>query len=131
MPKATMAVAASSGSSPGGARIGSQEPRARVAVGDVAATDGPNAGMLVGSMGLELPPWEHAVLDDWCAVGVRYRAAYSTCGLSVPCQNGKNAVVESFEAHRSAVCGWHALHTACRVKTVKKSLHRLVRYFTR
>lgn len=70
------------------------------------------------------------MLDELCSRDDRDRPAYVTAGLSVPRQNGKNAVLEAFEVYALAVCGWHVLHTAHRVKTAKKSFQRLVRYFT-
>ncbi len=86
--------------------------------------------MLSSSVGLELFDWEARVIDDWCSRDGRDRPAYVTAGLSVPRQNGKNAILEAFELYVTAVCGWHVLHTAHRVKTAKKSFQRLVRYFT-
>lgn len=75
-------------------------------------------------------PWQRGVIADWCACDAAGRPAYATCGLDVPRQNGKNAALEVYEVYRLAVCGWHILHTAHRVKTAKKSFNRLVRYFT-
>jgi hypothetical protein len=86
--------------------------------------------MLSGSLGLDLFPWERDVLDAWGARDSLDHPAYSTCGLSVPRQNGKNACIEAYETYSVAVCGWHVLHTAHRVKTTKKSFNRLVRWFT-
>lgn len=79
---------------------------------------------------MDLFPWQRSVVDDWCARDGRDRPAYVTCGLSVPRQNGKNAILEAFELYALVVCGWHVLHTAHRVKTAKKSFQRLVKYFT-
>ena len=79
---------------------------------------------------MELFPWERSVLSDWCARDGSDRPAYVTAGLSVPRQNGKNAILEAFEVYQLVVCGAHILHTAHRVKTAKKSFQRLVRYFT-
>ena len=80
-------------------------------------------------MGMTLYAWEDSVLWDWCARDAADRPAYVTCGLSVPRQNGKNAILEAFEVYQLAVCGAHILHTAHRVKTAKKSFQRLVKYF--
>ena len=81
-------------------------------------------------MGLSLFPWERSVLSDWCARNALDRPSYTTVGLSVPRQNGKNAILETFEFYQLVVCGAHILHTAHRVKTAKKSFQRLVRYFS-
>lgn len=111
-------------------RRGAQEPRVSVAVGEAGYTDGPDAARLIGSLGMDLFPWERSVLDAWCSRDASDRPSYVTCGLSVPRQNGKNAILEAFEVYQLAVCGAHILHTAHRVKTAKKSFQRLVRYFT-
>lgn len=54
---------------------------------------------------------------------------YLTVGLSVPRQNGKNAILEAYEFYKLVVCGESILHTAHLVKTVKKSFERLARMF--
>lgn len=93
-------------------------------------TDGPDASALIAKMGMKPFPWQDGVLDAWCARDSSDGPAYVTCGLSVPRQNGKNAILEAFEFYQLTVCGAHILHTAHRVKTAKKSFQRLVKYFT-
>lgn len=80
-------------------------------------------------IGLNLFDWQRYVLGRWLARDGDDRLSYLKCGLSVPRQNGKNAVLEGAEVYMLAVCGMHILHTAHRVKTAKKSFQRLVRYF--
>ena len=99
-------------------------------MGEVAYSEGDDAAELGGDLGMEPIEWQSLVLSDWCACDAEGRPAYVTCGLDVPRQNGKNAVIEIYEVFRLAVCGWHILHTAHRVKTAKKAFNRLVRYFT-
>ena len=101
-----------------------------MAVGEVSYTESDGACALMADNGMSMLPWQEAVLADWCANDPANRPSYTTCGLDVPRQNGKNAVIECYELYRLAVCGWHVLHTAHRVKTAKKSFNRLVRYFT-
>ncbi len=120
----------SSPSSPPSARRGSQEPRKRYAQGDVAYSEADDAARVGESVGMYLHPWQHLVIADWCACDSCGRPAYVVCGLDVPRQNGKNAAMEIYELYRLAVCGWHILHTAHRVKTVKKAFNRLAKYFT-
>jgi len=81
-------------------------------------------------MGLSLFPWQRDVLWDLCARDGADRPSYVTAGLSVPRQNGKNAILEAYELYLLTACAAHILHTAHRVKTAKKSFTRLVRYFT-
>ena len=99
-------------------------------MGEVAYSEGEDAAELGGDLGMEPIEWQSLVLSDWCACDAEGRPAYVTCGLDVLRQNGKNAVIEIYEVFRLAVCGWHILHTAHRVKTAKKAFNRLVRYFT-
>ena len=101
-----------------------------MARGAVATSDGEDASALIADMGLSLFPWQRSVLADWCARDAADRPSYTTVGLSVPRQNGKNAVLEAYEFYQLVVCGSHVLHTAHRVKTAKKSFQRLVRYFS-
>ena len=98
--------------------------------GEVADTDGGDAAELIRRMGMDLFPWERDVLSCWCSIDGAGNPSYSSCGLSVPRQNGKNAILEAFELYELVAAGWHVLHTAHRVKTSKKSFQRLVRYFT-
>ena len=81
-------------------------------------------------MGLTLFPWQDAVVRDLLSRDKGDRPACVTAGISVPRQNGKNAILEAVELYYLVVCGWHVLHTAHRVKTVKKAFQRLVKYFT-
>lgn len=110
-------------------RIGEQRPRVKFENGSVAYTDGEDAALLGADIGIDPFEWERTCLNAWCSRDEGDRPSYITCGLSVPRQNGKNAVLEVFEVYMIAVCGYHVLHTAHRVKTAKKSFQRLVRYF--
>ena len=65
----------------------------------------------------------------WASRDELGRPSYVTCCLDVPRQNGKNASLEAYEVYVLAVCGWHVVHTAHRVKTYKKAFRRLCRYF--
>ena len=111
-------------------RRGRQEPRRVYRDGEVAYSEVDDAVALGEDLGISPFPWQRYILTDWCACNADGKPAYVTCGLDVPRQNGKNAALEIYEQYRLAVCGWHILHTAHRVKTAKKSFMRLVRYFT-
>ncbi len=93
-------------------------------------TESQDCAELGEALGMSLFPWQRLVMDDWCAYDSRDVPTYVICGLDVPRQNGKNASLEVYEMYRLAVCGWHVLHTAHRVKTTKKAFNRLVRYFS-
>ena len=100
-----------------------------MARGDAANCEAEDAIALSADCGLALFEWQRHVLEDWCAADTWWRPSHTTCGLDVPRQNGKNAALEGYELYRLAVCGWHILHTAHRVKTAKKAFRRLCRYF--
>ncbi len=111
-------------------RRGSQEPRRHVQQGQVEYSEADDAIALGEDLGIIPFPWQRSVLGDWCSCRYTGKPSFVVCGLDVPRQNGKNAILEVYELYRLAACGWHILHTAHRVKTAKKSFNRLVRYFT-
>lgn len=76
-----------------------------------------------------LDPWQQVVLGTLLAVDEEGNPVYLTTGVSVPRQNGKNAILEAWEFYKLVVCGESILHTAHLVKTVKKSFERLARMF--
>ena len=73
-------------------------------------------------------PWQQIVLDDWLAI-TRGKWASLTCGLAVPRQNGKNAVIEIRELYGMIGRGEKILHTAHEVKTARKAFKRLQFFF--
>lgn len=105
----------------------SQEPRVRVApradetLGDLAAD-------FAAAYGLTPDPWQRLVLDDWLAQRGGHWSAL-TCGLAVPRQNGKNALLEIRELFGMVGRGERILHTAHEVKTAQKHFRRLMFFF--
>lgn len=98
-----------------------ERPRAAKTYGDLAAD-------LAADYGLRPDPWQQIVLDDWLAEkGGRW--ASLTCGLSVPRQNGKNALIEVRELFGMVGRGEKFLHTAHEVKTARKAFKRLQHFF--
>lgn len=108
--------------------IGSQEPRIRIEP-KVAATDGPDAALLMAAYGNELYPWQKAVVDCWLGKDEDMEPAVTSAGLSVPRQNGKNVCLEAREFYGLVVLGEKILHTAHQVKTSKKAFRRLSAMF--
>ena len=53
----------------------------------------------------------------------------STCGLSVPRQNGKNALLEMRELYGLCVLGERILHTSHAVKTSAEAFRRYSSFF--
>lgn len=111
------------------ARRGSQKPRVRIEPAR-SGTDGTDAAELVATYGFTLDPWQAMVLDAWLGTDERGDYVTTTAGLSVPRQNGKNAVVEAREFYGLLVNGEKILHTAHQVKTSKKAFHRIESLFT-
>lgn len=104
-----------------------QEPRLHVAP-RAAKTYGDLAGRFASDYGLTPDPWQQLILDDWLAL-TSNRWASLTCGLSVPRQNGKNALLEVRELFGMVGRGEKFLHTAHEVKTARKAFKRLQHFF--
>ena len=98
-----------------------ERPRAARTFGDLA-------GDFAADYGLAPDPWQQIVLDDWLAEKSG-RWASLTCGLSVPRQNGKNALIEVRELFGMVGRGEKFLHTAHEVKTARKAFKRLQHFF--
>lgn len=92
-------------------------------------SEGEDACFLSQSYGLRPDEWQSLAVDDVLAVRGDGRWVSSRCGLSVPRQNGKNAILEIVELYKLVVLGRKILHTAHEVKTARKAFLRLVRYF--
>src|SRR5690606_6531736 len=96
-------------------------PRADRTYGDIAAD-------FAADYGLAPDRWQRGILDDWLAErGSRW--ASLTCGLAVPRQNGKNALIEIRELFGMVGRGERILHTAHEVKTAQKHFRRLKYFF--
>ena len=83
---------------------------------------------LAAAYKLNADPWQEHVLNHWLAVG-EDGWANMTCGLAVPRQNGKNAVIEIRELFGTIGRGEKILHTAHEVKTAQKHFLRLKHFF--
>lgn len=118
----------SSGSTEQRSIRGSQEPRIRWEP-KRAYTDGEDAATLAAAYGLDPDPWQRMVLDAWLGRNPLDKFTATRCGLLVPRQNGKNAVLEIRELYGSAILGEKILHTAHEVKTARKAFLRLASFF--
>lgn len=83
---------------------------------------------LAADYGLTADGWQRGVLDDWLRE-TSGRWASLTCGLSVPRQNGKNAILEIRELFGLIGRGERILHTAHEMKTAQKHFRRLKHFF--
>ena len=107
---------------------GSQEPRVRLEP-KRAYTDGEDASQLAAAYGLTPDPWQRIILDSWLGRDAFDKYTATRCGVLVPRQNGKNAVLEIRELYGSAILGEKILHTAHEVKTARKAFLRLASFF--
>jgi hypothetical protein len=73
--------------------------------------------------------WQEEVLSSWLATDATGAWAASRCGLLVPRQNGKNALLEMRELYGLVILGERILHTAHQQKTARKSFNNLVSCF--
>lgn len=112
-----------------GTRRGCQTPRVRVEP-QRAYTNGDNAAGLAAAYASPLDPWQRDIINCWLGRDQQGHLTAMTCGLSVPRQNGKNAIIESFELFMlTNVPNTHILHTAHQVRTSKKAFNRLASIF--
>lgn len=110
------------------ADVGIQVPRYRV-TGGYSFTAGKDAGDMGAIYGLKPDLWQQNVLDDWLAENGKGKLVSGKCGLFLPRQNGKNAVLEVVELFKATVQGRRILHTAHEVKTARKAFTRLRSFF--
>ena len=107
---------------------GRQLPRILLAP-EIFKTYGDDACYLAEAYGMKPDEWQADILNVWLAEDERGQYAAMSCGLSVPRQNGKNAIVEMRELYGAAVLGETILHTAHRVDTARKAFLRLAGFF--
>lgn len=114
---------------------GSQEPRIVVVPKpsngsfDDLYSDGEDVAEFVEAYGLKPDPWQSIILNAWLARDDEDKFVCTSCGLSVPRQNGKNALLEMRELYGLCVIGEKILHTAHRVDTARKAFLRLASFF--
>lgn len=107
---------------------GKQEPRIWIEP-ERAYSDGEDAGVLAASYGMKPDPWQQIILDAWLGRDESDKFTASRCGVLVPRQNGKNAIIEIRELYGTAILGEKILHTAHEVKTARKAFLRLASFF--
>jgi hypothetical protein len=92
-------------------------------------SDVEDATFLASAYGLTPDPWQELVLDGWLGRRLGDRWSAPRCGLAVPRQNGKNALLEVRELYGMVMLGERFLHTAHEVKTARKAFLRLCSFF--
>lgn len=96
-----------------------QEPNVHIAP-EYTETLGDQAYEFGASFGITLDPWQRFVMDDWLALDGDRKWACSTCGLSVPRQNGKTALVKVRVMYGIFVLGETILFTCHEVRTSRQ-----------
>lgn len=107
---------------------GKQKPRISIEPAYVY-TDGGDAAELVSAYGFTLDPWQQQVINSWLGRDKTDHFTATSAGLSVPRQNGKNALLEVRELYGMVTMGEKILHTAHEVKTARKAFLRLAGFF--
>ncbi|MFB8281900.1 hypothetical protein [Nocardia colli] len=83
----------------------------------------------VAKYGLELDPWQKLVLRSWLSFNLRGKYSHSRCGLSVPRQNGKSALLEARALIGMVLLGERILFTAQNTRTAEAFFRRLSGFF--
>lgn len=100
-----------------------------VAVPDSAGSFGAQAEALAGLGGLTLDDWQSDVLEAWLAVDSRDMLVAARCGITVPRQNGKTAMLEARALYGTVAWGERVLWTAHEVKTARAAFRRILGFF--
>lgn len=95
----------------------------------VARSDADDAAFLSSQYGLTPDDWQFTVLTSWLGLRPDGTWAAARCGLSVPRQNGKNALLEMRELFGLIVLGEKILHTAHEVRSARLAFRRLLGFF--
>lgn len=100
--------------------MGSQEPSARI-VPSFSYTDGDDAIKILQVAKLYPDPWQKNILRDWMGRVEGGAWAASTCGESVPRQNGKTLIVSGRAAAGMTMLGEWVIYTAHLQKTATET----------
>lgn len=108
--------------------LGNQQPRVKLEP-KRAYSDGEDAANLASAYGLTPDEWQRTILCSWLGRDNNDKFTASRCGVVVPRQNGKNAILEIRELYGAAILGEKILHTAHEVKTARKAFLRVASFF--
>jgi len=108
--------------------MGSQEPTVRIAP-NYQKSDGLKAARLLSVGGLHLDPWQTDILDDWLGTTPSGKWASTTCGGSVPRQNGKTLLLQSRATAGMLLYGEEVIYTAHLQKTATETFEEMREFF--
>ncbi|MDN6706386.1 hypothetical protein [Corynebacterium glyciniphilum] len=110
--------------------IGSQEPNPEYSrFPRYHHTDGDDCAFLADGYGLTPDPWQKLFLDYALGQNAQDQWTATTAALSVPRQNGKNAIIEMIELFQLVSLGRKILHTAHQIRTSRAAFNRLCSFF--
>lgn len=107
---------------------GNQEPSARISP-KYNQTDGGDATRLLAIGGLILDPWQADILDDWMAITPSGRWMCTTCGGSVPRQNGKTGLIQGRAEAGMIMYNEQVIYTAHLQKTATETFEEMASFF--
>ena len=108
--------------------MGSQEPTVRISP-NYQTSDGLNAAKVLRVGGLQLDPWQMDILDDWLGKTPSGKWASTTCGGSVPRQNGKTLLLQSRATAGMLLYGEEVIYTAHLQKTATETFEEMREFF--
>lgn len=108
--------------------MGCQEPTVRISP-NYQTSDGLKAAKLLRIGGLQLDPWQTDILDDWLGMTASGKWASTTCGGSVPRQNGKTLLLQSRATAGMLLYGEEVIYTAHLQKTATETFEEMREFF--
>ncbi len=108
--------------------MGCQEPTVRISP-NYQTSDGLNAAKILRVGGLQLDPWQMDILDDWLGKTPSGKWASTTCGGSVPRQNGKTLLLQSRATAGMLLYGEEVIFTAHLQKTATETFEEMREFF--
>ena len=108
--------------------MGSQEPTVRIAP-NYQKSDGLTAAKLLRVGGIQLDPWQMDILDDWLGMTASGKWASTTCGGSVPRQNGKTLLLQGRASAGMLLYGEEVIYTAHLQKTATETFEEMREFF--
>ena len=107
--------------------MGSQEPSVRI-VPSYDQTDGGDAEKVLRAGSFYLDPWQRTALDDWMSL-LDDKWVCSTCGCSVPRQNGKSGLVQARANAGMVLYNEEVIYTAHLQKTATETFEEMADFF--
>ena len=112
-----------------GVALGAQTPRLFTVPDAVSRADSDDCVFLASQYGLVPDPWQALVLDGWLGVDGEGKWSSPRCGLSVPRQSGKTALLEARILYGMVAIGERVLFTAHEMRSAQRAFRRLLHYF--